>query len=420
MPKPTNDVPPKTERADPRKPVHRKLTDPFVKKVQPGPLPTAYHDTVQKGFLLMVRPGGGKSYKLLYRAGGRPRWYHIGPANGIGLKEARAEARRLYAMVVLGTDPQAERKAVRATGTFGEMHARYLDEWAMPRHKSWRQADALVRKHLLPRWANLQVASISRADVMAIFNTITRRAPKLANQVIAAGGAVFTWAIKHGGYELDSHPFRNIERNDTVDRERVLDEAEIPAFWEAFGDADPVRGPALRMVLLTGQRPGEVSHMRWADIKGNWWSMPGQPEGGWPGTKNKESHRVWLTDEALAVLAQMEPAGGEFVFPSARGLAVRRLPAAMTDICAKLGAPRATPHDLRRTFGTTVTTLGFTREQMDRVLNHIKEAKKGSGKVYDRYHYAPEMKRIQEAFSAQLTAWVTGKAPPGNVVNFAG
>ena len=42
----------------------------------------------------------------------------------------------------------------------------------------------------------------------------------------------------------------------------------------------------------------------------------------------------------------------------------------MQNICAKLGADRATPHDLRRTHGTMITGLGFGRDAMNRIQNH--------------------------------------------------
>ena len=61
-----------------------------------------------------------------------------------------------------------------------------------------------------------------------------------------------------------------------------------------------MRSMALKMILLTGQRPGEVAHMRSEHIEDGWWTLPGKPvaELGWPGTKNAETHRVWLAAPA--------------------------------------------------------------------------------------------------------------------------
>ena len=106
------------QKADPRR---RKLDALFVKNVQPGDKRILYHDTVQKGLALQVTPAGAKTYKLIYRFHGRPRWYTIGSVDAIGLKEAREIARDKMADVVKGTDVQAERQTARRAGTFGEL-----------------------------------------------------------------------------------------------------------------------------------------------------------------------------------------------------------------------------------------------------------------------------------------------------------
>ena len=87
--------------------------------------------------------------------------------------------------------------------------------------------------------------------------------------------------------------------------------------------------------------------------------------------------------------------------------------ATMRKICTQLKVPRATPHDLRRTHGTTVTSLGFGRDAMNRVQNH-KEG--GIASVYDRHGYADENKRIMEAVAAKILALAEGRALDVNVV----
>ena len=187
-------------------------------------------------------------------------------------------------------------------------------------------------------------------------------------------------------------------------------------FWKAFDDAGLVASSALKTVLLSGQRPGEVAHMRREHIVDGWWQMPGEPTpDGWPGTKNAQSHRVWLPKPVQALIAELS---GDrttgFVFGS-RGRPVRGLDQAMRVICAKLGVERATPHDLRRTHGTTITKLKFGRPVMNRVQNH-KEG--GIGDVYDVHDYAEENKHVMEAVAAKIMDVVEGRAAD-NVLTFA-
>jgi integrase len=411
------------QRSDPRR---RKLDALFVKNVQPDDKRTLYWDTLQKGLALQVTPAGAKTYKLIYRFHGRPRWYTIGSVDAIGLKEAREIARDKMADVVKGTDVQTERATARKAGTFGDLAQRYIEEHAKLKLKSWRQSDYKIRAYLLPRWRNLNVVAITRADVQARINHITNNgSPIAANQALAQAGAIFAWAIKKGVVDLPANPAHGIERNATHRRERVLSEAELPLLCQAFDDVDPVRASALRLILLTGQRPGELQHMCWEHIdigehrltddngttytvSGGWWSLPGAPDTatGWPGTKNGQSHRVWLSDPARAILVELESDNRSgFVFGGSRGKSIGGLDAVMRELSVRLGfKDTVRPHDLRRTHGTMITGLGFTRDQMNRIQNH-KDG--GIASVYDRHSYAHEARVIQEAVRSRFLALYT-------------
>jgi integrase len=313
--------------------------------------------------------------------------------------------------VARGKDPAGEKRAERGAGTFAELADRYVEHYAKRRNKSWSQADKLIHRHALPRWGKLQATSINRADVRAMMSRI--EAPVLANQVLAAVSAVFSWGVKQE--VVETNPCRGVDRNATRSRERVLSDSELPRFWSAFDDAG-LLGTALKMMLLSGQRPGEVSHMRREHIIDGWWEMPGEPVPalGWPGTKNGASHRVWLPKVAQALLAELEDeAAGGFAFAGSRGRPIDGLDAAMRAICAKLGVERATPHDLRRTHGSTITALAFGRDAMNRIQNH-KEG--GIASVYDRHGYAEETKRVMEAVAGKIMAQAEGRSTGGKVV----
>ena len=85
----------------------------------------------------------------------------------------------------------------------------------------------------------------------------------------------------------------------------------------------------------------------------------------------------------------------------------------MREICKKLGAERATPHDLRRTFSTLVTGLGYGRDALNRLTNHREG---GIASVYDRHGYADENKRIMEAVAGEIMRLVEGRTDDDNVV----
>jgi integrase len=353
-----------------------------------------YWDTHQRGLALRVEPSGHRAWKCVYSLRGRgARWYHLGDGRAIALADARRLAGKVMVQVAEGGDPHADRLALRGRGSFEQVAARYVEEHAKKRNKSWWQADALVRRHLLPRWAKMDIGNIRRADVKAAIVAIT--APVLANQVLAAASPIFSWAMRQE--IISANPCSGVERNDTTSRERVLSDAEIAVFW-------PHLSVPLKVILLTGQRPGEVAHLHRAHVVDDrWWVMPGAPDlrTGWPGTKNAQSHRVWLSEPVHKLLLDV--------------LAARtgRMQQEMRDICGELGVrEKVTPHDLRRTFCSMVTRLGFGRDAMNRVTNH-KEG--GIADVYDRHRYQEENKTIMETVARHIVTIAEGGGP-ANVV----
>ena len=254
----------------------RTLTELYIRKVKPEKNRVLIWDLKQHGLVLVVEPTGMRAWKCIYSFHGRPRWLHIGKASAIGLADARKIAAELMLQVIKGKDPAAERKAERGAGTFADLAARYVEEYAKSNNKSWEQGDGLVRRYALPRWGKLQAATIARADVKALIRRIA--APVLANQVLASVSAIFTWAVP-------SNPCKLVARNPVKSRERVLSESEIPKFWLAFGEAG-LPGAALKALLLLGQRPGEIAHMRREHIKDGWWEMPGDPVPSLEGVKD--------------------------------------------------------------------------------------------------------------------------------------
>jgi integrase len=367
-------------------------------------------DEKVKPLCIRVLPNGTKTFFYVYSFCSRTRWYRIGPLT-IGIKEARRQAVQLIARVARDEDPQAKRMAERGAGTFAELHQRYLEEWAKRHNKSWQQADRLIRVYVLKKWAKLSANHISRADVRQLFNSLSET-PNQANKVKDAVSAVFTWAAKQD--VVTTNPCKGIDNNPTGSRDRILSDSEVPVFWRACDEVDPVKSRALKTVLLTGARPGEVAHMRYEHIRdGGWWTMPGQPlpELGWPGVKNASTHRIWLTAKVIELIGDVDARSG-FVFVNERNNAIDDLDAAMREISRRLDPPAVWAHDLRRTFGSKVTGRGHGREAMDRILNH---RKRSVTDTYDRHDYAERDRRIMEDVTKAFMELIEGR-PADNVI----
>jgi integrase len=374
----------------------RTLNDMFVRRIKPGDKLFNVYDAKAPGLVLRVYPSGRKTFAFVYNVRGRTRWFTIGSA--IPLSDARRMATKLRTEVLVDRrDPASERKQDREAGTFAQLASRYVEEKAKPKNKSWKQAEALVKKHLLPRWGRQVAKMITRADVRAAIGAI--ESPSVANQVLAAASAIFRFGVKME--VVPSNPCTGIESNKAPSRERVLGDSELAQFW-------PHLTPPLRVLLLTGQRPGEVRNMRREHIKDNWWELPGPeiPALKWPGTKNKRNHRIWLPRAAREIIGEGDSG---HVFSRAD-----ELDAVMRDICKKLGVTeKVTPHDLRRTHGSTITKLGFGRGAMNRIQNH-KEG--GIADVYDRHEYVAENQKIMEVVAEYILELAEGRRGTSKVV----
>jgi integrase len=389
----------------------QKFTEMWLRNLRPQEKKFDVPDEV-RGLFVRVLPSGTKTFYFTYSFRGRNRFYRIGPFDGIGIAEARRRAKQLIARVANDEDPQAEKRAKRSAGTWRQLHQRYVEEHAKRNNRSWQVADRLVRIHA-KRWDSLGPDQITKPDVRQVFNSVA--APIMANRVKASISAVFGWAVKQD--ILTVNPCKGIDSNKEGDRERILSDSEVPVFWNACNGIDPVKAKVLRVLLLTGQRSTEVSRMRWEHIKdGRWWEMPGAkvPELRWPGTKNKRSHRIWLSRAVMELIGTTEAKSG-FVFATERGSPVDNLDRDMRSISQRLDSPPVVPHDLRRSFASRAGDRGHSDDAIERLLNHKLRLSR-TVRTYIRSKYFEENRRIMEDVANAFMDLVEGRRDDNVVV----
>ncbi len=425
---------PRKDGKAPRKTRHVHLTDAFLRSMKTPDSRVIYYDKKLQGFCLQVEASGHRSWKLHYRFGGRPRWYHVADVRALtSAKQARAIVGELNARMVLDRtlDLHAARVALRDAGTFKEHLARYLAHYLGAHPKSYKHTKWTLESRYLPAWGNLKSQAITRADVKRLFAKHTTASPTSANQALAHLGGFFSWAI-HEEVITGVNPTRGIKRNKTTNRDRVLDDKEVALVWQALDDVDPLQARAIKILLLTGQRLNEVTHMRrehlrkvtvklpeatrrrvghgtppqvegWmgclpGEVSKNW--DPEHKRGDWPGTKNARSHEIWVPKAVMEIIGIGPKPGGVFASKLKGHTLGKIVEKTMRKIIKKLEIERATPHDLRRTHGTAICALGFPRDQMNRVQNH---AEGGIADVYDQHGYRSESWEVQEAVVKHLT-----------------
>ncbi|EKE07862.1 MAG: Phage integrase, partial [uncultured bacterium] len=144
--------------------------------------------------------------------------------------------------------------------------------------KSGSQTKRLLQKDVLPFWGNRKVADIKRRDIVQLLDRIKERAPITANRVHGALTRLFNFAAERG--VIEDSPCTRIRKAPEKGRSRVLTDNEIRLLWDALAldnmtmDIYRASKLALKMILLTGQRPGEVCGMTWDELDGSTWNIP--------------------------------------------------------------------------------------------------------------------------------------------------
>jgi integrase len=348
----------------------------------------------------------------MYRAGGRLRRYTLGPYPNLSLADARAKAKASLHAAAQGGDPAADKKTECLAETVSALAGSYIEKYAKARKRSWREDERLIRKELLPVWGTRKAKDIKRRDVIALLDRIAARgAPIQANRVLALIRKMFNWAISRDLIEVN--PCSQVkplakERQ----RQRVLDETELRALWQAFDALEPPIGNLFKLRLLTAQRGGEIAAMRWQDIDlaSGWWTIP--PEV----AKNGLAHRVSLSAPATAILESLHvrTGGGEWVFPSPkrRNQYLKNTQNAGAWIRTTTGIDDFVGHDLRRTAASYMTGMGISRLTVGEILNHVES---GVTRVYDRHAYDDEKREALDIWSRRLQEIVHGNG--NNVVS---
>lgn len=354
-----------------------------------------------KGLYIRCFPTGVKTWVFRYNFEGNPRRMTLGKFPTMTLAEAREAHGKALADVERGIDPGAiatnAKRARKAAPTFADL----LEEfWTreLKATKSGHERKRLVEKDALPAWRTRKAKDITRRDIVVLMDEVRDRAPVTANRLLGVLARMFNFAAERGIIE-DSSATR-IRRPSEAPRVRVLNDDELRRFWHGLEEVDvyPATRLALRMILLTGQRPGEVTGMTWEEIDGDWWTIPANR------MKGGQEHRVPLTPLALEAIKEAKRYAGDrpFVFASSQqtarslSITVHSLSRGVLRHREEMGiSEHYTPHDLRRTCRTRLAEIGIDDVVAEKVLGHQLQ---GILKVYNRHSYDTEKR-------AALMAW---------------
>lgn len=364
-------------------------------------------DDVLKGFGVRIMASGVKTFIVSYtNASGRQRRMSIGRFGVLTPAQARQLATRTLAQVAFGEDPHEEKMQSRRKPTFNDIAAEYIKRYASQK-KSGREDVRIIEKDLIRPFGHLRADEISRRDIIRLINGIKDRgAPIMANRTLALISRIFNFGIEQA--IVESNPGKRIKSPGREHRrDRVLTDKEIKIFWDRL-DETKINihiKQALRLILVTAQRPGEVisAERKEFDLETGWWTIPAEK------SKNDLAHRVPLSQLALSVIASLDRRK-RYLFPCARKrmkhLHVNVLSQAIRLHKRAFGIEHFTPHDLRRTAASQMASIGVARLLISKILNHVES---GITAVYDRHGYDREKRSAMEAWAKRLEQILSGE-----------
>jgi integrase len=326
---------------------------------------------VVRGFGLRTTAAGAKSFILNYRAGAQERRLTIGSFPDWAVARARAEARELRVRIDRGEDPLADRVALRTAPTLRDLADRYAEEHLPKKRPSSARDDlAMLKLWIFPALGTKKVAAVRPADIEALHTKVTRAGrPSRANRVVSLLSMMFSLAVRWE-YRPDNPCRSAVDRNPETKRKRYLAPAEIARLSVALGECDNQQAAnAIRLLLLTGARRGEVEGATWGqfDLAAGTWLKPGAT------TKQKTDHLVPISAPVVLLLNEMGPGRPEeYVFAVGAGhLNVRR---AWESVRGKAGLGDVHLHDLRHSFASILVSAGASLPAVGAMLGHSSPA----------------------------------------------
>jgi integrase len=338
---------------------------------------TVLWDSELKGFGVRVQRGDAKSYVLHYRVGtgrGAPlRKLTIGRHGSPWTAElARAEAKRLLGLVAQGKDPAGAKAAAKAAPTVAELAVRFLTEHAEAKRKpsTAREYRRLLEHVVLPAIGTRKAADISRRDIERLHQA-RRATPTEANRALACLSTMFNiaerWSLRPDG----SNPCRHVEKYPQRRRERFFSAEELVRLGDALTayDGSPSAAAAVKLLVFTGARLGEVLGLRWD------WIDFERGEARLPDSKTG-AKTLHLPPPALAVLAELPRLDGNphVIAGAKEGAALVNLEKPWRAIRAAARLDDVRLHDLRHAFASVAASSGLGLPIIGKMLGHSQPA----------------------------------------------
>ncbi len=363
----------KGKRRSPSNRRRRSLSDRVVDVLPVEDRDIVYWDADLPGFGVRVYATGSKTYLVQGRGRAGSRRVALGRHGVVTAEEARKRGAEVLARIRAGKDPESG-AGPSGGPTVADLAERYLREHVAVRCKplTLRNYRHAISKNVLPILGRIPVAELERRHVAELHYQL-RRTPVSANDAVNALSRMLNRADAWGMVPPDSNPCRGMRKYRTRRRERFLTEHEFRRLGETLDTLEAEGGvpahaaAALRLLMLTGCRRGEIIGLRWADVRLDRSEIQLADSKTGPRT-------VSLSPAAARLLADLpRPVGNPWVIAGAKpGARLTHISYYWHRVRKRAALEDVRLHDLRHSFASRALALGEPLPMIARLLGHTK------------------------------------------------
>lgn len=364
----------------------------------PGRSKLDLYDTAVPGFILEVRPSGGKTYHLRYRDRyGKQRQFKIGDAASINFTRAREAAQRIRARVVMGDSPVDERRAQRTVPTLAE----FIRDTYMPHirahRRNFQSTVSFLKHHVLPRFGHRRLDEITPKMISEAHDDLRARGYALAtaNKMPILFKIFFNLARRMKVQGAATNPAQSLKLFQLNNgRERYLSAEEVQRLRTALDECPYEQMRVIvPLLLMLGCRKRELLEARWEhmDLERRVWHIPM--------SKSGRARNVPLSSSAIEVFRSLPRFDGcPYVMPNPATLRPwGNLHYHWDAVRKRAGLDGVRIHDLRHSFASNLVNSGRSIYEVGRLLGHTQV------KTTQRYAHLSDavlMSAMEEAANA--------------------
>lgn len=347
-----------------------KITKRLVDSLSPKDKDYFVWDSDVSGFGMRIFSTGRKSYLIQYRVGNRTRRMTMGAHGVLTPDEARKEARALLVDVAKGGNPSEDKRLYRHAPTVEALCDRFMKEYVPSACKPSTQKEYRrnVDLFIKPAMGKLKIIDVTRADISK-FHQSLKNTRYQANRALGVLSKMFNLAEEWGLRPDGSNPCRHVKKYKEEKRERYLLPNELSLLGKTLRkcEEDKTESPyviaALRLLLLTGCRLGEIQTLKWDYIQENCLRLPDSKTG---------AKKVYLGEAALEILSNIERVeNNPYVIvgnKEGRHITDMQKPWRRIRQLANLEGVRI--HDFRHTFASEAVSGGESLHMTGKLLGH--------------------------------------------------